>query len=324
MAEASRSLEKVQDKSSESYKLSKGLYLRLEGETYYRNHDYTKSLESLKISLKFTEELLEAHTDLARCYNAIGNCLYHLGKPIKALEFYNRAYKMQEQLSGSEYHFDMPMYKNQIGTVYESQGEYDKAVKYYRDALRLLKELKLSGFYDEAHFQRNLSNALMFQKKCREAAYSVIQFNTGSIEPPEIQARGPRAQAAYQEALQKGSVQVYRGRIMLLGQERAGKTSLKKSLLGIPFDPREESTVGVEVDPSKCEVEVDQVKNWQLIEQKKLDVSELKEAVAKMIAKDLKESKDEDQNIIDDMDLEQVTNRFLVRMWETTHSKSDR
>ncbi len=143
-------------------------------------------------------------------------------------------------------------------------------------------------------------------------ACPVIQFNTGSIVPPEIQARGPRAQAAYQEALQIGSVQVFRGRIMLLGQERAGKTSLKKSLLDIPFDPREESTVGVEVDPSKCEVEVDQVKNWQLIEQKKLDVSEFKEAIAKMIVKDLKKSKDEDQKTNDDMDLEQVTNGFLV------------
>ncbi len=169
MKEASRSLEKVQDKSSESYKLSKGLYLRLEGETYYRNQDYTESLESLETSLKFTEELLETHSDLARCYNAIGNCLYHLDMPIKALEVYNKAYTMQEQLAGFEYHFDMPMYKNQIGTVYESQGEYEKAVECYRDALRLLKELKLSGFYDEAHFQRNLANALMFQKKYDEA-----------------------------------------------------------------------------------------------------------------------------------------------------------
>ncbi len=169
MKKASCSLEKVQDKSSESYKLSKGLYFHHEGETYYRNQDYSRSLESLEASLELTEELLEAHTDLARCYNAIGNCLYHLGKPIKALEFYNKAYTMQEQLTGSEYHFDMPMYKNQIGTVYESQGEYDKAVKCYRDALRLLKELKLSGFHDEAHFQRNLANALMFQEKYDEA-----------------------------------------------------------------------------------------------------------------------------------------------------------
>ena len=163
--EASDSLEKVQDKSSESYRLSKGLYLYSEGETYCRNRDYKKSLISLKSSLKFTEELLKDHTVLARCYNAIGNCLYHLSKPLKALEFYNVAYNMQKQLAGSERHFDMPMYKNQIGTVYESQGEYDKAVECYKKALKLLGDLNLSGFHDEAHFQRNLANALMFQEK---------------------------------------------------------------------------------------------------------------------------------------------------------------
>ena len=41
---------------------------------------------------------------------------------------------------------------------------------------------------------------------------------------------------------------------MLIGQDRAGKTSLKKSLRGICFDPKEDSTVGIDVDPSYFEV----------------------------------------------------------------------
>ena len=41
---------------------------------------------------------------------------------------------------------------------------------------------------------------------------------------------------------------------MLIGQDRAGKTSLKKSLKGICFDPQEYSSVGIEVDPSHCKV----------------------------------------------------------------------
>ena len=140
-----------------------------EGETYWRKRDYKKALETLELSLQFTEDLLKGHTDIARCYNAIGNCHFHLNKPEKALAFYNIAYKMQEELAGSEYHFDMPMYKNQIATVYEDQKDYEKAVKYYEDALKLLKELKLSGFCDEAHFCRNLANSLMFQKKYPDA-----------------------------------------------------------------------------------------------------------------------------------------------------------
>ena len=41
---------------------------------------------------------------------------------------------------------------------------------------------------------------------------------------------------------------------MLIGQDRAGKTSLKKSLKGICFDPEEDSTVGIDVDPSLFKV----------------------------------------------------------------------
>ena len=41
---------------------------------------------------------------------------------------------------------------------------------------------------------------------------------------------------------------------MLIGQDRAGKTSLKKSLKGICFDPHEDSTIGIDVDPSHFKV----------------------------------------------------------------------
>lgn len=41
---------------------------------------------------------------------------------------------------------------------------------------------------------------------------------------------------------------------MLIGQDRAGKTSLKKSLKGICFDPQEDSTVGIEVGLSHFKV----------------------------------------------------------------------
>jgi len=41
---------------------------------------------------------------------------------------------------------------------------------------------------------------------------------------------------------------------MLIGQDRSGKTSLKKSLRGELFNPNEESTVGIDVDPSHFQV----------------------------------------------------------------------
>ena len=77
---------------------------------------------------------------------------------------------------------------------------------------------------------------------------------------------------------------VYRGRILLVGQDRAGKTSLKKSLLGLPFNPKEPSTEGIEVDPSVCEIEVDQVKNWNSTSESKASLAEFSEEIARMLA----------------------------------------
>ena len=53
--------------------------------------------------------------------------------------------------------------------------------------------------------------------------------------------------------------------MFLIGQDRAGKTSLKKSLIGLPFNLKEKSTEGIEVDPSKFQLDVDAAKNWQPI-----------------------------------------------------------
>ena len=115
--------------------------------------------------------------------------------------------------------------------------------------------------------------------------------------PSEIRARGPRAKLAYENALKTGKVKVYRTRIMLIGQGRAGKTSLKKSFLGLPFDPEEESTNGIEVDPSKFEVDIDQVKNWECTDEK-FGVSQFASDLAKMVAEELQ--KDENEEIEDE------------------------
>ena len=169
LEKASTSLKQVDDKSTESFKLTQGLYLYFEGEIYYQNRDYHKAIECLESSLDLMEGPLKLDTNLARCYNALGNCYYGLGRPEKALEFYNKALKMREELSGSDYHYDMPVYKNQIGTVHEDKGEYDEAVKCYTDALELLEELKCLGYEDEALFRRNLANVYVRQEKYKEA-----------------------------------------------------------------------------------------------------------------------------------------------------------
>ena len=54
--------------------------------------------------------------------------------------------------------------------------------------------------------------------------------------------------AAYRKALKQGTFKNMRIPIMLVGQDRAGKTSLRRQLLGEPHNPDEPSTSGIEVD----------------------------------------------------------------------------
>ena len=66
--------------------------------------------------------------------------------------------------------------------------------------------------------------------------------------------RGHLALEAYNIALAEGKTFDNRVPFMLIGQDRSGKTSLKKSLRGELFKPNEKSTVGIDVDPSLFEL----------------------------------------------------------------------
>ena len=103
----------------------------------------------------------------------------------------------------------------------------------------------------------------------------------------EKEARGARAQLVYQRALRDGAVNVQRARIFLIGQDRAGKTSLKKSLIGLPFDRKENSTEGIEVDPSILQVDAHEVKNWQSIDKSEQELLGCSKDVAQMVVKNL-------------------------------------
>ena len=116
---------------------------------------------------------------------------------------------------------------------------------------------------------------------------TLLTFNKRSVffslAPLEIEARGEKAQLAYQSGLKDGAVNVYRGRVLLIGQDRAGKTSLKKSLIGLPFNRKEKSTDGIEVDPSKFQLDVDEVRNWQPIDERKQGLLGCSKDVAQLL-----------------------------------------
>jgi len=74
-------------------------------------------------------------------------------------------------------------------------------------------------------------------------------FSTEDLTPAYVLARGRKAVAAYHRALATGRTCDKRVKILLVGQDRVGKTSLGKSLRSEPFDENEPSTAGVQMIP---------------------------------------------------------------------------
>ena len=170
-------------KSSESFRLTQSSYLFVEGEMYWRAGKLAKARKVLHQSLGIMEDILSSHTSITRCLNAIGNCHSKLGEADEAIKYYERAYKMRKELSGSMNHFDMPLFKGQIGTAHEEKGRislkagqeeeaskyFRKAIKYYQEALELAKELKVPGMLNTALYNRNIANAHAWLGENKEA-----------------------------------------------------------------------------------------------------------------------------------------------------------
>lgn len=63
--------------------------------------------------------------------------------------------------------------------------------------------------------------------------------------PAEVQARGSKAEALYRRALLGGVAKINWAKLVLLGEDRAGKTSVLAALAGADYDSNTESTHGV-------------------------------------------------------------------------------
>ena len=114
-----------------------------------------------------------------------------------------------------------------------------------------------------------------------------MRFSTAIFTvPPEIRARGPQALEAYNNALAEGQACVKRVPLMIVGQDRAGKTSVKKSLKGICFNPDEDSTLGIEVDDYLFKVTTEIWKTGEIDEEANIDttVTSFEHSAARWIA----------------------------------------
>ncbi|XP_070564331.1 uncharacterized protein [Ptychodera flava] len=140
-----------------------------------------------------------------------------------------------------------------------------------------------------------------------------IKFVDPESAPTEILARGPESMKAFLQASKAGTKPIFRTRLMLVGQDRVGKTSLKKSLTGQRYNSSEESTDGIDTSAA-CEINIEKFEAWQIhknvqedengVVKGVLDGSEgLEEeytrAIANNIVQDLLSKKRKEKNKID-------------------------
>ncbi|KAL9964322.1 hypothetical protein ACROYT_G027949 [Oculina patagonica] len=109
------------------------------------------------------------------------------------------------------------------------------------------------GFSSQTSFKNESGQFTAIARTAKESQHDLNLITINAV-PPEILARGPLALQAYNKALAEGMTCHKRVPVMLIGQERSGKTSVKKSLRGEPFNRNEGSTVGIDVDPSHFKV----------------------------------------------------------------------
>ena len=110
----------------------------------------------------------------------------------------------------------------------------------------------------------------------------------------EIYARGSKAVKAYEKALTGGKACIKRIPVMLIGQERTGKTSLKKSLKGENFNEEEESTVGIDTDSLYFKVSTEIWKSGKVKEEVEFEPEDQFEhlAAAKVISEFLRKQRE--------------------------------
>ena len=156
-----------------------------------------------------------------------------------------------------------------LGAVYSSLGDVARAKDNFERARNILAKRSGPENIIVAECYRNLANicdVIGFPKQAKDWSErvqtilrknnrteradvpSLSKFQTVHSVPPYILARGSIAKAAYQRALETGKTFDKRAKILLIGQDRVGKTSVARSLKGELFRQDESSTVGVQID----------------------------------------------------------------------------
>ena len=213
---------------------------------------------ALEIRLK---NLVPEHVDVAASYSELGTVCVALGELQQAKDFHSRALDIRSKKLGPENDL-VALSHSELGIVYSSLEDLVRAKDNFERARNILEKRSGPENIFVATCCKNLATICDVTdtpkqaKDWNERAQTILVKNIRSKRadvpvhsvPPYIMARGPIAKAAYQRALETGKTFDKRAKILLIGQDRVGKTSVARSLKGELFRQDESSTVGVQID----------------------------------------------------------------------------
>ncbi|XP_071946533.1 uncharacterized protein [Antedon mediterranea] len=149
-----------------------------------------------------------------------------------------------------------------ISNRYTSIGEYQCSYLMLNAIHRFMTKFKRKGLKEVYLYTGYASNAVVVKDELTIRYGDEVTDIKGGQVPLEVLARGLEANIAFLDAIEEGSKSIYQTRLMLVGQERVGKTSLTKALTGQEFNDTEEVTDGIETSLS-CTLSVKHTTNWK-------------------------------------------------------------
>ncbi len=156
---------------------------------YYFQQDYDACATAIEANLERIQQSAAANKEelLANHYNLFGSNSKGQGRPLQALEYYQKTYEIRKKIYGLEHNLVAGSLNN-IAVAYYDLGLYNKSLEYYTEALNIRRKilgenhpslatvmLNMGALYDS---KGEYNNAIQYY----EQALAIFQLRLGEFD----------------------------------------------------------------------------------------------------------------------------------------------
>lgn len=140
-------------------------------------------MDYVQKALKIYEEI-KNKPGVFKCYDNIGSIYSYEGNYTKAIEFYNHALKVSEQLTQNQRQSSVTILENNIGYAYMKLGDYSNALDNFNNALKLNENNE--DKFNKLYLFDNIANTYLELKNYKEALEYALQSSKSAKELKEL------------------------------------------------------------------------------------------------------------------------------------------